>query len=48
MPSDTAMLVIDVLPPNGVAKTATVLGITQPVRFTWAYHHVFGGLKMRN
>jgi hypothetical protein len=44
-PSKNAQLIIDVLPAGGVADTAAnVLGISQQVRFSWAWHYVFGGL----
>jgi uncharacterized protein (TIGR03437 family) len=48
-PSKNAQLTVDVLPANGVADTvANVLGISQLVRFSWAYHYVFGGLTITN
>ena len=46
-PSKSAQLIIDVLPAGGVADTvADVLGISQQVRFSWAWHYVFGGLSI--
>jgi|SRR5579883_691145 uncharacterized protein (TIGR03437 family) len=48
-PSKNAELAVDVLPANGVADTvANVLGISQQVRFSWAYHYIFGGLTITN
>lgn len=48
-PSKNAQLTVDVLPPNGIADTvANILGISQQVRFSWAYHYVFGVLTITN
>lgn len=48
-PSKNAEAVIDLLPANGIADTVSnVLGISEQVRFSWAYHYVFGGLSITN
>jgi uncharacterized protein (TIGR03437 family) len=43
-----AELIIDVLPANGVADSIVAQGISQQVRFSWVYRHVFGGLSTTN
>lgn len=47
-PSHNATLTIDGLPSNGLEQSAPVPGISQPVRLSWAYHYVFGGLSLSN
>jgi len=42
---NNAKLILDVLPANGVADSIAAQGISQQVRFSWAYHYVFGGLS---
>jgi hypothetical protein len=47
-PSKNAQLTVDVLPAGGVGNTvANVLGISQVVRFSWAYHYVFWRIDHR-
>jgi len=46
--SNRGEIVIEVLPPDGVADSIPAQGISQQVRFSWNYRYVFGGLSLTN
>ena len=48
IPSDNAIVIVEVSPLSGAATSVSAVGLTEGVQLSWMYRYVFGGLVLTN